>query len=349
MRDFARSTYSPGGTMNKQFLRLAGAATLALTFSITAFAADRVVMKNGDVITGDVSLIDGSDVYIDPSYADKFAVSLSEVASIELDETLQFELADKSVQEASLMVNAAGQQVLVVDGTERPISLADIAEAKAPEPYFQWNALVDFNASYNSGNTDSQNTLLYAQGTIRAGEQQHYADLTFRDEETAGVKTQDQTLFNYAYSWYFNEPWFVGATAGYERDPVRELDYRYTLGLVTGRDLIDNSTTFLTFSVGAGYSDEEIGGVQDSGAVGLFSFRYEQQFADWMTFYLNNNTQQQFYGNDNLIIKTVTGVRFELVSDFYANIGLRYDYETEPAPGNSKDDSTLQLGLGYQF
>lgn len=337
--------------MNKHLSRLASAttATLALTLAASAIAADRVVMTNGDVITGDVSLITDSDVFIDPSYADEFAVSLSEVATIDLDEAFEVELADKSVQQATLKVNAAGQQVIVVDDVERPITLTEIAEAKAPEPYFKWSALVDFNASYNSGNTDSQNTLLYSQGTIKAGEHQHYGDLTFRDEETNGVKTQDQTLFNYAYSWYFNEPWFIGATASYERDPVRELDHRYTLGAVAGRDLIDNATTFLTFSAGVGYTDEEIGGVSDSGTVGLFALRYEQDFTDWMTFYLNNNTTQQFYGNDNLIIKTTTGLRFDLVGDLYANVGLRYDYETEPAPGSSKDDSTLQLGLGYKF
>jgi putative salt-induced outer membrane protein YdiY len=334
--------------MNNYSLRIA-LAILSLSFAFSAIAADRVVMKNGDVITGDVSLIDGSDVYIDPSYADKFAVSLAEVATIELDESLQVELADKTVEQATLKVNAAGEQVIVVDGAERPFSLTDIAEAKAPEPYFNWSALADLNASYNSGNTDSQNTLLYAQGTINVGEQQHYANFTLRDEETNGVKTQDQTLFNYAYSWYFNEPWYIGGSATYERDPVRELTYRYTLGAVVGRNLIENSTTFLTFSVGAGYSDEEIGGVKESGTVGLFAMRYEQSYTDWMTFYLNNNTTQQFYGNNNLIIKTVTGVRFDLVGDLYANVGLRYDYETEPAPGNTKDDSTLQVGLGYKF
>lgn len=335
--------------MNKNLLRVAATAVLTLAFATSAVAADRVVMKNGDVITGDISLIDGSDVYIEPSYADEFAISLDEVVSVELDESLQVELADESVQDATLEVNADGEQVIVVDGVEKPVALSDISEAKVPDPYFEWSALVDFNASYNSGNTDSQNTLLYAQGHVRIGDHGQDADLTFRDEETDGVKTQDQTLFNYAYSWYFNEPWFVGATATYERDPVRELDYRYTVGAVVGRDLIDNETTWLTFSVGGGYSDEEIGGVKTSGSVGLFSMRYNQEFSDWMTFYLNNNTTQQFFGNDNLIIKTVTGVRFDLIGSLYANIGLRYDYETEPAPGSSKDDSTLQVGLGYSF
>ena len=40
-------------------VRAAALLLLSLVFATTAFAQDRIVMKNGDVITGNVSLIDG--------------------------------------------------------------------------------------------------------------------------------------------------------------------------------------------------------------------------------------------------------------------------------------------------
>ncbi len=334
-----------------QAKRLAAAsAACALFFAADLYAEDRVVMKNGDVITGNVSLIDGDDVYIEPSYADEFAVDLSEVASIELDEAFEVELEDRTMLDAAtLSLNAAGEQVLEVDGEQRPVVLTEIAEAREPEEYFDWSALVDFNATFNEGNTDSRNTVLYGQGDIKIGDHRQYLDITFRDEEQNGVQTKDQTLLNYSYNWFFNDPWFVGASASWERDPIRELDHRYTAGVLVGRDLIDTATTFLTFSFGPGYSSEEIGGVSDEGAVALWNLRYEQDFTGWMTFFHNDNLTQHFYGADNLVIKTNTGFRFDLVGDLYANVSLRYDYETEPAAGASKDDSTLQLGLGYKF
>ena len=83
--------------------------------------------------------------------------------------------------------------------------------------------------------------------------------------------------------------------------------------------------------------------------MGLWTLRYEHEFWDGINFFHNQNFTQQFYGLDNTIFKTNTGFRFDLISDLYANIALRYDYETEPAPGRSKDDSTLSLGLGYSF
>lgn len=323
---------------------------LALAFTTSAFAQDRIVMKNGDVITGNVSLIDGDDVYIEPSYADEFAVDLAEVATIEIDEAFEVELADETKTDAAILtLNDAGEQVLVIDGAERPVTLAEIAEASEPVAYFDWGANVDFNATYNDGNTNSRNTLLFAQGNMKIGDHRQFGDLTFRREEQDGVSIKKQDLLNYAYNWMFSDPWYLGGSFSWERDPIRELDYRYTAGLLVGRDIFDDARKFLTFSVGVGYSDEEIGGVGESGAVGLWNLRYEHAFWDGVDFFHTQNFTQQFYGLDNLILKTNTGFRFDLISDLYANVSLRYDYETEPAAGASKDDSTLQFGIGYSF
>ena len=141
----------------------------------------------------------------------------------------------------------------------------------------------------------------------------------------------------------------MGGSLTFERDPIRELEHRYTAGLIFGRDIFDDAKKFLTFSVGVGYSDEEIGGVSESGAVGLWTLRYEHEFWSGVDFFHNQNFTQQFYGVDNLILKTNTGFRFDIIDDLYANISLRYDYETEPAAGASEDDSTLQFGIGYSF
>ena len=106
----------------------------------------------------------------------------------------------------------------------------------------------------------------------------------------------------------------------------------------------------MTFSVGAGYSDEELAGVSDSGAVGLLNFAYDHKFGDgkW-SFFQTTGIQRQFYGDDNTIFKTNTGFRFSLTDVIYTNLAFRYDYETEPAPGASKNDSTLAVGIGADF
>ncbi len=333
-------------------LSTAALAVLLLALPLASLAQDRLTMKNGDVLTGKISIFTESTVTIQPAYASNaMEIDVGAVETIHIEEGyFEVELADGSSLEGRVAMGANGNQVLVLeDGTERPIVLSDITSAHAPDAYFSWGLNADFNATINEGNTDSQNTLLFFDGNMRMGEHRHRADLTFRREEIDGVKTKEQDLFNYAYNWIFADPWYMGGSFSYERDPIRDLDYRYTAGLLFGRDIFNDDVKLLSISLGAGYSEEEIGGVKEDGLVGLWELRYEHTLRQGMQLFHNHHITQQFYGEDNLIFKSNTGIRLDLVKDLYASVSLRYDYETEPAPGSSKDDTTLAIGLGYSF
>ena len=60
--------------------------------------------------------------------------------------------------------------LLTADGLSRPVTLAQLREAAEPEPYFDWSFKADFNGTYNSGNTESENTLLFADGSVKWGD-----------------------------------------------------------------------------------------------------------------------------------------------------------------------------------
>jgi len=312
---------------------------------------DQLVMKNGDVITGSISKVSDGDVYIEPSYADEFAVSLSEVASIQSDKVLEIEMKDGSEMTAQFAgVTESGEQVLVTEGAPTSVLLENIADAEEPAEWYDRVSHVELNTTINSGNTDSQNTLVFADTRLKLGDHRHLADLTFRRDESEGVDIKKQDLFRYEYNWMFNEPWYTGITGSYERDPIRELDYRYSIGAIVGRDLIDNAHQFLTFSTGVGWSEEKIAGDSESGAVGLWRLIYEHELLGGdLSFFHNDTISYQFYDVNNTILKTNTGFRYDIIDDVYAAVSLRYDYETDPAPDANKSDTTLVIGVGAEF
>lgn len=313
--------------------------------------ADQLVMKNGDLITGEISEISDGDVYIEPSYADEFAVALSEVASIESENVLEIELKDGSKMDARFAgAGEAGEQILVIDGSQVNVGLADLEQAEKPEEWYDRVSHTDLNMTINGGNTDSRTALLYADTRLRLGDHRHLADITLRRDETDGVKTKKQDLFRYEYNWMFNEPWYTGVTGTYERDPIRELDHRYSIAAILGRDLLDDAHRFLTFSFGVGYSEEKISGVAESGAVGIWRLIYEHEFLGGdLSFFHNDSIGYQFYGVNNAILKTNTGFRYDIIDDVYTSISLRYDYETEPAVDAKNQDTTLLIGVGAKF
>jgi hypothetical protein len=313
--------------------------------------ADQLIMKNGDVITGSISKISDGEVYIEPSYADEFAVALDEVAAIENDKILEIEMKDGTEIEAQFAgVSDAGEQIVLVGGSPMNVVLLDLEEAEKPPEWYDRVSHAELNTTINSGNTDSKNTLVFADTRLKLGDHRHLGDLTVRRDETDGVQTKKQDLFRYEYNWMFSEPWYTGVTGAYERDPIRELDHRYSIGAIIGRDLIDNAHQFMTFSAGVGWSEEKISGVSESGAVGLWRLIYEHDFLGGdLSFFHNDTISYQFYDVNNTILKTNTGFRYDIIDDIYASLSLRYDYETDPAADANKSDTTLVIGIGAEF
>jgi putative salt-induced outer membrane protein YdiY len=338
--------------MKLRFLRALTAVPVltAVVLSAPAFG-DQLKMKNGDVITGEVKKIEDGELFIEPTYGSEFSVDLAEIASVEADQAFEIELESGEEIEATFAGGDDGAQKVIVDGNPVTVVMTDFAKATEPEDWYDRVSHVDVNITESSGNTDSSNWLLFADTALKLGDHRHLGELTFTREKIDGVYTKKQDLFNYNYNWLFSGPWYLGGMFTYERDPIKELDHRYTTGVTLGRDIFDDSDTFLTMSVGAGWSEEEFfGQPKDSGGVALWNLRYRQDFRDGdFAFYHNHNINYQLYGNENMIFKSNTGVQFDLIEDVYAKISFRYDYETEPAAGAQNEDTTLAIGIGAEF
>jgi putative salt-induced outer membrane protein YdiY len=338
--------------MKLRTLRALTLAPMAAALALSGPAlADQLKMKNGDVITGEVKKLEDGKVFIEPAYGSEFSVDLAEVVSIEADQVFEVELENGEKVEATFTGGEAGTQTVVVDGAPLEVAITDLAAATEPEAWYDRVSHVDVNITENSGNTDSRNWLLFADTAVKLGDHRHLGELTVTREKIDGETTKKQDLFNYNYNWLFSGPWYLGGMFTYERDPIKDLDHRYTTGVLLGRDIFDESDRFLTMSVGAGWSEEEFfGQPKDSGATALWNLRYRQDFVDGkFAFFHNHNINYQLYGDENMIFKSNTGLQFDLIKDIYAKISFRYDYETEPAAGAENEDTTLAIGVGAQF
>jgi len=322
---------------------------------VTVSQADQVTMKNGDRITGEIQRIWDNEVIIEPEYDDdvNVTIDLENVAYIESEREFDIELSDGREVVATLPgVDEEGQQLIQIAGVTSPVTLAELYEVDEIDDYRDWESHIDFNAAINKGNTDSVNTKLYADTNLKLGDHRHIADLTFNREEQNGVRTKEQDLFRYNYNWLFNDPWFFGASFSAERDPIKELEQRFILGVALGRDFINNPRTTLSGQLGTGYLTEEntLGETQQS-MVALWSLRYRQDlFNEDLEIFHDHSITSYLTGRTNTVIKTSTGFRYEITDLLYANVSVDYDIETEPAGDLAEtDDLSLVLGLGVEF
>ena len=321
-----------------------------------------IYMKNGDKITGTIKKIWDGDVFIEPAYADEFSVDQVDIAYIEDDDNRMYdlELSDGSELVGSLRGgDAEGNQLVIVDGQERSIPVGQLAELEEPKEAFDWSTHADLNSTFNSGNTNNSNVTLSADLMLKKNKHTNFLDLLWQDEEQkiedVTTKVKDRERFRYNYNYDIGDPWFLGSSASYERDPVKGLDYRYNVVPAAGYNFWDDAGRTLGFQFGAGYQAEEITdefGVTTKGdgavAAFLLRFRYDFNKPD-LQLYLNNTTTAAFYGRDNAVTQFNAGTRYEITDLLYLNFEILLDYESEPVEGAKNEDISVLFGFGLEF
>jgi putative salt-induced outer membrane protein YdiY len=243
-----------------------------------------------------------------------------------------------------------GNQVVKTADKSLSVPLARLFELDEPEKDFDWESSVEFSAAINSGNTDSRNTKLRADTTVKFPDHRHIGEITFLTEDLAGATTQDKQLFKYDYNWLFRDPWFFSTQLSFERDPIIELDQRVILSAGIGRDIWNTPRKALSVQLGAGAQTEEIGSVTTESAVATWSLRYRQDFfSDDLELYHNDTITYNISGRTNTSYKTTTGLRYEITDLLYANLSVDFDYETDPVEAVENEDIALLVGVGVEF
>lgn len=315
-------------------------------------AADVVVMQNGDRITGEVNRIWGNDVSVEPDYADEFVLELDKVSYIESDR--EFDLTLEDGREVSARLDGAGAngtQIVTYDGQTRQVPLVTLDQIQeVDDGALDWESHIDWNSTVTTGNTDSKIARVSADSTVEVGDHRHIATLLVADEETADIKTKDQTFVTYNYNWLFSDKWFLGAGASYETDPIKLLDDRTILGAGIGRDIWNFNDRSMNFEFGLGTLDETLAGVSESSTIAYWKYRFSYDFAGLdLEAYHNHQITSYLSGRDNLFAKSSTGVRYEIGDLFYLTMSLNVDYERDPPPGVDTEDSTWVVGAGFEF
>jgi len=338
--------------MNAFALKSLAVLSVLLSHSVTAGV---LVMKNGDRISGEIKQVWDGEITIEPGYSDKFSVDVPAVNYIESEREFEIELEDgRNIVAQLLGADASGNQIVKTRDGTISIELAQLFSLDEPEEAFDWGSNVEFSTAINSGNTDSSNTKIRADGTVKLSDHRHIGEVTVIREEQDGDTTKDQDLLRYNYNWFFRDPWFLSAQLSFEQDPIIELEERVITSAGVGRDIWDTPRRALSVQLGGGSQTEKIttmaGTVSTDSTVLTWSLRYRQDLFDGdLELYHNHSITTNVSGRTNTSYKTTTGLRYEITDLLFANLSVDFDYETDPVEAVENEDIALLAGVGLEF
>ena len=322
---------------------------------------DRVVLRNGDQITGEIKKIDHGTLYFKPGYAlDDMRIDWTQVARLESQDDFTVGLINGSVYTGLIKkIPATSEEkndfTISSTGSVVEVQRGEVVTLQSMEKS-RWNQLkgsIDYGFSFASGNNQTQSS--FGADAEYRGERNWLtgsATSTFSGQST-GEDTTRSTLTT-AYWRRFTPKTFGGFLADFLSSSQQELALRTTVGGALGRTLVRTDKTSFVALGGLVASRERYtasftGDPSATNAEALagltystFRFKIFDLTSRLMVF---PNLSQ----SGRLRLSSDSSVRWEFIRNLYWSLRIYENFDSRPPINAPRNDFGLTNSLGWTF
>ena len=327
------------------------------TFNLFGQKTDKLLIRNGDLITGEVKEMNLGILQYKTDDMSTLSVKWEAVRLVYSRNYFEVEKIDGALYFGSLDTTAVGLDTIrlrITDSVYVDLAMREITRINRIRKNF-WERLdgyLDFGGSY----TKAGNVLQFNFATdIRYRSDMNFYRFqgstiqTFRENEEAAVK-QDAT-FSYDHSLKNN--WGITAFTTAETNSEQGLDLRLLIGSGGLKDFVNrygekgSATLGMLVTQEYGLDQSRLTSLEAYIGVDYKKYRYYSPKVDlslatrlYPSLTEKNRYRATFDGN----------LRIELFRDFYLNLSGYIRYDTRPVDSNAaKDDWGTVLGISYEL
>jgi hypothetical protein len=308
--------------MNPSLVRATALAGLALLAA--AAHADKVRLKNGDVVSGEI--VESSDAGLVLEHP---VLGTLRIAAEQVDAQVKGD-AELPAPPVPPRPGLFGSDVLA-----------------------GWNKQIQLGFSGSMGNSETRDILAGVRGNYADDTKRWVFDSGYFNAATDGEKTKSQAFASLLRDFLFpGKKIFAFAATRYDWDEFQEWDHRLNLSGGAGYAFLDRETFDLRGRLGIGVT-KTFGSPGDDewvpeAVVGLETEwlpAERQKVTAYTTFYPSLSDLGEF--------RNLTGVDWSILLvdglGLSLNLGLQNDYESDVAPGIEKNDFLYRAALMYDF
>jgi putative salt-induced outer membrane protein YdiY len=312
--------------------------------------ADKVILENGDTLTGTVEKVIDGKLTLVTDYAGPIIIPVEKIREVFTDKPVAVHLKDgevlkgkiKTVEEKKLSVEESPER------TATTVEMGSVKSINPPPP--KWNVSIGAGGNLQTGNTDRAG----ASVAIKVGKKTEKDRIGFSYLFNYGEENGDLTTRNHygnAKYDYFFTPKFYGYLAGdIYNDKFNDTQLRTFVGPGVGYQIWDDPVK--SFLVEGGLSYFYWGRYEGDNTDGLsarlgLDFRY--QLLKWLAF----SDKFQIYptiGEGGLyFFRNEAALSAPLGSGFSLRLANIIDYNSDPEPGFKETDVQWIGVLEYSF
>lgn len=342
---------------------------LAILAMASAAAADTVILKNGDHLTGTIEVSDGKNITLKTDFAGEIQIKWPSVAQVTTEKPLYVVTPDKRT--VSGTVTTEGNELVVHTAAAGPVQVAMekvtvVRSADAETAYEKslhpsliegWKGGVSLGFALARGNSATTNLttgFTSDRKTLTDEITLYETSLYTSNDQPGGGTTANSIVGGAKYDRNFTKRLFVFGSADYTHDELQDLNLRQIYSGGLGVHVINTPTTTLDVLGGVNYTRESYGGgatAVDRNLAGVtlgedFMHKFGKSTTVTEVFYfypdLSNTGEYRF----SLDAASVTQIKKWLGWQ----MALSDRYVTDPPiAGTKSNDVIFSTGLNFSF
>jgi hypothetical protein len=328
-------------------------------------AADQVVLKNGDTITGTVIKKDGDKLTLKSEFLGEVTMPWSAVKSLKSDQELNVVLPGGETVKGKL--STTGDNLAVAaPGGEKTAALTAVTAVRDDAEQHNWERLQHpgilelWTGAYNMGLALARGnartaTLTNAFAASRTTPKDkiviHFNEIfasALVNNENAS--TASELSGGWEYNRDFSHKWFVATTNEYDHNLFQSLNLRAVFGAGLGWSALKGKKTTLSFQGGADYEREsfEAGIGRNSAEVNFgdnFLYKMSANTSVTQSFFIYPNLSDTGQYRFNFNLSAVTAIKKWLGW----HVSFTDNYLSDPVLGRLRNDLILSTGFQLAF
>lgn len=335
--------------MGMERLTFAWLAFFLLALFPQGAAADEILLKNGDRLSGTVTEAKGGQLFINTPYASGISVNINEIAAISTDNPLTLRFAGTDVIRGRLLTRDGQTLVVPEEGRgELAISLNQVRSINVPD--ILWSGNVFLGGAQQSGNTDRMSLTFGADAVRRGLEDRFSLTFLYNYAEEDGEVTTRNAYGAMKYDYFFTPRFYGLLSVELLNDKFKDLNLRAIVGPGVGYQIWEDARKALALEAGIAYfSEDRRDGEDDSWFTARLAAVFRYELTSWLRFTDTLILYPQLESVGDYTLRNDAALITALGSSWALRLGNIWERDSDPPSGIKKDDFKTSLALQYSF
>ena len=332
-------------------------ATMFFCTTLIFSQNDSLILKNNDVIIGELKSMDRGVVKFETDYSDSdFKIEWNGIKEVYTTSYYMLTLSDGTRLNGRLESSGDKLVKLIFDnGSSKEVNIDDVVFLKSVDKGFwdQVYASIDIGLEITRANHLSTFSTRSNVGYLA---QRWSLDINFNTL----ISTQDSTEKisrtdgGITYKYYLPKDWYIPVTVTYLSNTEQKLDARWNSLLGIGKFIIHTNRVYWGVAIGGSYNIENYSPLDEpkthsqswEGYIGTEMNLFD--IGD-LSFFTKARAYPSFTDAGRWRSDFSLDTKYDLPMDFYVKVGISIDYDNQPVVGASALDYVFYTGFGWEW